>query len=64
MNTENQITFRTTDHGYETVGGKFHCDIIKQRSGRYHIWRNGRCYTSNTLEGAKNIARNLALFGG
>lgn len=58
-NETQEITFSTTDHGYETVGAKYHCDLNLQKNGSWNIWRNDKCFTSNTLDGAKAIALGL-----
>jgi hypothetical protein len=53
------IQFKKTDYGFETVGAKYHCDLNQQRNGSWVVWRNGRDYHSNTLDGAKAIAIGL-----
>ena len=59
MTNPTTITFSKTDHGYETVGAKYHCDLNLQPNGSWNVWRNDKAYTSNSLEGAKAIALGL-----
>tara|TARA_Y100000385_G_C13049988_1_gene619305 strand:- start:1145 stop:1339 length:195 start_codon:yes stop_codon:yes gene_type:complete len=58
MNNQ-EIQFKRTDYGYQTVRSRYHCDINKQRNGSWVVWRNRRGYTCNTLKGAKAIAGSL-----
>lgn len=57
------IKFIANDHGWDTVGGKYHCEIVKKPRGQYAIYRNTKLYTASSFDGAKRMAVNLSIHG-
>lgn len=55
------IEFIANGNGWDTVGAKYSCEIIKKPRGQYHIFRNGKCYTASSFDSAKRMAVNLSL---